>query len=255
MDIKIIKSKLQTSWLGQPLHFLPETDSTNARALHAIDDGAARGEVFVTDYQKEGRGRMNRQWESSKGKDLLVTLIDSAPNSPTPHHLTLVAAVGFVQGVLQICPDSKVGLKWPNDLIAGGKKLGGILTQLSPEHQLIVIGVGLNVNSVPADFSAEVAGLATSLFLLTGKMVSREELLAACLNSYEKVRKLYDTEGFPAIVNLWKKHQQILGKKVRVVEDSRSYEGTALDLDDEGFLLVKTDTKTERVISGDVTIL
>ena len=263
VDIPQIKKNLKTSRFGQTIHFEPSVDSTNRRALSGIDSGAKCGEVFLTDYQTKGHGRGNRLWESAEGKNILMTLIDFAPASAGKiFQLTLVAGVAFQEALVSLFPSLSVRLKWPNDLLVyperekrvervEGKKLAGILCEKHSSRPMAVVGVGINVNASTEDFTAETAKIAASLALQLGSPVEREPIAAACLNSYEKRRNEYDKSGFGPIRTAWLKKTDMMEKKVRIVESGKTFEGTAQDLDGDGFLVVDG----ERVISGDVVIL
>ena len=252
VDIPQIKKNLKTSRFGQTIHFEPSVDSTNRRALSGIDSGAKCGEVFLTDYQTKGHGRGNRLWESAEGKNILMTLIDFAPASAGKiFQLTLVAGVAFQEALASLFPSLDIQLKWPNDLLIKGKKLAGILCEKHSSRPMAVVGVGINVNASTEDFTAETAKIAASLALQLGSPVEREPIAAACLNSYEKRRNEYDKSGFGPIRTAWLKKTDMMEKKVRIVESGKTFEGTAQDLDGDGFLVVDG----ERVISGDVVIL
>ena len=252
VDIPQIKKNLKTSRFGQTIHFEPSVDSTNRRALSGIDSGAKCGEVFLTDYQTKGHGRGNRLWESAEGKNILMTLIDFAPASAGKiFQLTLVAGVAFQEALASLFPSLDIQLKWPNDLLIKGKKLAGILCEKHSSRPMAVVGVGINVNASTEDFTAETAKIATSLALQLGSPVEREPIAAACLNSYEKRRNEYDKSGFGPIRTAWLEKTDMMEKKVRIVESGKTFEGTAQDLDGDGFLVVDG----ERVISGDVVIL
>ena len=252
VDIPQIKKNLKTSRFGQTIHFEPSVDSTNRRALSGIDSGAKCGEVFLTDYQTKGHGRGNRLWESAEGKNILMTLIDFAPASAGKiFQLTLVAGVAFQEALASLFPSLDIQLKWPNDLLIKGKKLAGILCEKHSSRPMAVVGVGINVNASTEDFTAETAKIAASLALQLGSPVEREPIAAACLNSYEKRRNEYDKSGFGPIRTAWLKKTDMMEKKVRIVESGKTFEGTAQDLDGDGFLVV--DGK--KVISGDIIML
>ncbi|MBI4412475.1 MAG: biotin--[acetyl-CoA-carboxylase] ligase [Deltaproteobacteria bacterium] len=263
VDILQIKKNLKTSRFGQAIHFEPSIDSTNNWALSGIDFGAKCGEVFLTDFQTRGHGRQDRVWESTKGKNILMSLIDEAPrDSGKIFQLTLVAGVAFQEALASLFPSLDIQLKWPNDLLVyperekqvervKGKKLAGILCEKHSSRPTAVIGVGINVNSTEKDFSEPVGGLAASLTLQIGSPVNREEVISACLNAYEKWRKEYDRFGLNPIRTAWLEKTDMMGKKVRVIEGEKIVEGTVNDLDKDGFLVV--DGK--KVISGDVIIL
>lgn len=256
MNSNIIQKHLQTKWLGKKIDFRPSVDSTNSWALEALEKGAKRGEVFLADFQTRGHGRLERHWESLAGKNILLTLIDDSPEDPASiPQLTLVAGVGFLEGLKSHFPELDIKLKWPNDFIVKDRKLGGILCQRHSSLPKVVVGVGININVKPDEFSPEIEKTATSLSSALGKETSREELIASCLNNYEKWRSVYDESGLSKIIEAWKGHSSLINKKVKIVEPQESYEGIAEGLDGDGFLIVNANGQKRKVISGDVVLL
>ncbi len=237
----------------QKIHYLDEIDSTNSWALREIGNGAQAGEVFTTDFQTHGRGRLDRNWEAQKGKNILLSFIDTIPEKKeeTPS-LTLLAGVAVRDAITSLLPDLNIKLKWPNDLLINYKKVAGILCEAHPQKPFVVIGIGLNVLMEAKDFSPEIAHTATSLKIEAKLLPKKEELITAILDSYQKARDIYNTQGLSSIINEWKKHTMMIGKKVRVVDGTLSYEAVVKDLDEQGFLLVQKDNKIIRIIAGDI---
>ena len=189
MDTKLITKNLKTHWAGKKILFKESVDSTNSWASQCLEK-EPRGTIFLAGFQTAGHGRMKRGWESPAGKNILLSLIDKPPGDEgRTHQLTLVAGIGFASGLASLFPKLSLGLKWPNDIVVSGKKLGGILCEFDPKPGKVVIGVGLNVNAGKNDFSAEVQKIATSLSIETGKSSPLEPLIAACLNGYETWRE------------------------------------------------------------------
>ncbi|HBF12015.1 MAG TPA: biotin--[acetyl-CoA-carboxylase] ligase [Deltaproteobacteria bacterium] len=255
MDIQLIKQNLKTKWLGKTIHFEETTDSTNGWALQSLQKGARPGEVFLTHFQTKGHGRLKRTWESPKDKNILVSFIDSQTAQPEhTYQLTLVAGVAILEALENRIRGIKFELKWPNDILVNGKKLGGILCEKISSHPYAVIGFGLNVNVDKNDFSPEIKDVATSLLLETSKPQSREEIIAACFKSYERWRQIYDTKGLSPVIDAWNRYSAILGQKVTVTENGKSYEAIAKHLTKEGFLVVETGEQTITLISADVSL-
>ena len=248
MDLARIKKNLKTRLFGQVVHFESTVDSTNEWAFRA--DGK-RGEIFLADFQTGGKGRLKRPWESPAGKNILLSLVDTPPVPPgKSFQLSLVAGVAFLEGLSNAVPQISFALKWPNDILVDGKKLGGILAETRGETT--VIGVGLNVNITSTDFSSTVAPIATSLKIATDKDWGREEIIAVCLNSYESWREKFQKEGIKAVIAAWNGHNALVGKKVTVQDGQSSFTGTVEGLDAEGFLVVNANGEKKTVISGDV---
>lgn len=193
MKIDLIHKNLSTSWLGNKIHFLPSIDSTNNWAKELLDTGAKRGEVFITDYQTKGRGRLDHYWESPPGKNILMSFIDApTENISNTFQLTILTGVSLLKGLMEIEPNLTWSLKKPNDILLDGKKLGGILSEYQGKYQKVIIGVGLNINMTSSDFTSDLTSTATSLKIQTQKNYSREQIVATLLNCYEKQRSIYD---------------------------------------------------------------
>lgn len=249
---------LATKWLGQELQIYRELPSTNDLGKKIADEGVAEGTVIVAEEQTKGRGRMGRLWESPAQKGLWFSAI-LRPNLK-PHlasQLIFVAAVGTCLA-LRNMTNADILIKWPNDLLIKGKKICGILAEMSAEiDQLnhIVLGIGLNVNQSKDDFSAEIAEHATSLSLATGKKYRRVEILAEILCCLEETYEEYREKGFKATIDSWKAMNCTLGRAVKVVTREETFLGIAEDLASDGSLLVrKEDGKLEKIIVGDVSL-
>jgi BirA family transcriptional regulator, biotin operon repressor / biotin---[acetyl-CoA-carboxylase] ligase len=184
-----IQANLKTKILGRTLSCTSETGSTHHDCREKAQQGGPEGLVVVTDHQTKGRGRQQSSWESPAGKDLLFSiLLKPGVSTELVSRLTLVAAVAF-QKVLQDTYQVDTTVKWPNDLLVDGKKIGGILSELTTNDDgmvdFVVVGLGLNVNSQISEYSSELQQTLTTLTTCTGKEVDRAQLLAELLNSLE----------------------------------------------------------------------
>jgi BirA family biotin operon repressor/biotin-[acetyl-CoA-carboxylase] ligase len=170
--------------------------------------------------------------------------------------LTLVASIAICDALRQAGVDA--GIKWPNDVLASGRKIAGILTELAAEPdrvQWVVLGVGVNVNARAEDFPEELRGEATSVLVERGTPAPRALLAAACLTALELWIDRHAEEGFAPIRTAWRERSVTLGREVLVREAAREITGTAVDIDDQGALLVRTAAGVERVLAGDVLLL
>lgn len=254
---EIVKG-LDTEVLGRReiIHF-QQTDSTNLRARELADQGAPEGTLVVAERQTQGRGRKGRTWFSPQGAGIYASLI--LRPSISPHEatrITFLTAVAVAESLLQLT-DLDVRIKWPNDILVKGKKLAGILTEISAERGLLdyaVVGLGMNVNT--SDFPEEVSHRATSILIEAGKRFPRTDLLRGYLREEESCLGRLRTDGFEPILRRWKELADTIGKEIRVEMMDATYEGWVEDIDPEGVLILK-DRKggSHRIVSGDVLFL
>ena len=252
-----IQTGLHTAVLGKMIHYYHEVESTNNEAKRAAAGGVPEGCIVVAESQSGGRGRVARGWFSPAEKGIWLSVVLRPPF--LPHHApkcTLMAAVAVTRAIRQVA-NLSCGIKWPNDILLNGKKLVGILTEMSAEMDAInyvVIGLGINVNIAHDDFPEELRSSATSLLVAGGQPVKRADLVCAVLQEMETLYDHTIHNGFAAILNEWRELSVTLGQVVNVVAPDEQYTGTAVDIDDEGALLVNTPAGLRRVIAGDVSI-
>lgn len=245
------------SLFGTNILYHEETRSTNEDAKAAADAGAPDGTLVVTEFQGTGHGRLARGWFCPKGEGVLFSVI-LRPTSFLPQEApkcTLLAAVAVARAIRSLGLD--VGIKWPNDILADGKKLVGILTEMSAEMErihYIVIGIGINVNIMADEFTPDIRDTATSLAILAGHAVDRRQLLAAILHEMETLYRAVQDDGFAPVFDAWRALSVTLGQDVRVLGVGETFEGRAADIDETGALLVDTSEGRRRVLAGDVSI-
>ncbi|MCL6620685.1 MAG: biotin--[acetyl-CoA-carboxylase] ligase [Syntrophobacterales bacterium] len=245
---------LPTRRFRGPVHAFSRISSTNDYAKELGRRGAPEGTLVVAEAQEAGRGRLGRTWASPAGVGLYVSLLLRPPLPPVElPRLTLTVAVAAARA-LERSAGVRPGIKWPNDLLLGGRKLAGILTELETEAERIrylVVGLGLNVNT-PV-FPPELADTATSLYLATGRPHSRIRLLRAWLEDFEALYELFLARRFPEILAEWQARTVTLGRPVRVRQGEEDLCGVAVGVDPEGALLLQTaGGQVVRVTSGEV---
>ena len=247
---------LRTEEFGKHIVYFEKTVSTNEEAKRYAREGAEEGTIVVAEMQTGGKGRLTRKFESPFAKGIYFSLI-LRPTCPPMEaaKFTLLAAVGVCRGIRRMgLPDC--GIKWPNDILVHGKKLVGILTEMSASMEkidYIVVGVGINTGMKAEEFPVVFRDKATS-FLMEGVEVSRKNLLAAILYELEEEYKLAVTEGFDAVLKDWETLSVTIGQDVTVIFNDNSFSGKAVGIDHDGCLLVDTGEETKRVIAGDVSI-
>jgi len=246
---------LSTHHLGQSIHFHESLPSTNQAAFKLAAEGAEHGEVVIAEQQTAGKGRRGRTWVSPTGLNLYFSAI-LRPELAPQHapELTLVAAVALAETLREAGADALI--KWPNDVQIDGRKVAGILTELSAEPErvhFVVVGVGVNLNAQPEHFPEDLRATATSLAMARGQRVPRALLAASLWNRLEEWLDLHQEVGFGAVRQRWKELSSTLGQDVLVRTDRREFRGLAEDIDTSGALLVRTeDGSVERVLAGDV---
>ena len=253
-----IQIGLKTQIVGVEMHYRPSVESTNYLAKALAYHGAKDGTIVVAEEQTGGKGRLDRKFFSPRGKGIWFSVI-LRPNilPKDASKCTLMAAVAVAQAMNRF--NLKSEIKWPNDIMFNGRKLVGILTEMTGEIgkiDYIVIGVGINVNISRDEFPEEICDVAASLSEMTGEEMSRVQIFRAVLEEFDKLYREISANGFDKIFKLWRKYNVTLGKKVRVIsaEDGKSFEGTAVDLNEDGALVVETADGRQAVYAGDVSI-
>ncbi len=252
-----IRPLLNTHDLGQVLHWYEEIGSTSDRAKELADDGAEHGEVVIAEAQTAGRGRRGRVWISPPRRNLYFSVIlrPDLPPARAPE-LTLVASLAICDALRQA--GVAAGIKWPNDVLASGRKIAGVLTELAAEPDRVhwvVLGAGVNVNARREDFPEELRDEATSVLIERGQTAPRALLAAACFTALEDWIDRHAEEGFGPIRDAWRERSVTLGREVLVTEAGRELRGVAEDIDATGALLVRGPAGLERVLAGDVTLV
>ena len=239
------------------LYWYPVIDSTNTRAKSLAKEGAPHGTVLIAGSQTGGRGRMGRTFQSPEGMGVYLSVI-LRPHCPPEKlmHLTCAAGVAMTEAV-EKASGIRPQVKWINDLVVDGKKLGGILTEMSVDKGMVeyaVVGIGINCLQGKEDFPAEIADLATSLSLAAGKTVPPEKLAAAMVDALWNMSGILFTEK-AAIMARYKANCITLGKDVQVLRAGTVLQGKSIDLDEDGGLLVAyPDGRREWVSSGEVSV-
>jgi BirA family biotin operon repressor/biotin-[acetyl-CoA-carboxylase] ligase len=252
----MLKQRLKGSLFGKRIFHFFKTDSTNRVALELGHAGEPEGAVVLAEEQTAGRGRAGRKWHSERAAGIYVTLLLRPRLAPVQAPLLTMMAGLSAHSAVQALTGLAVDLKWPNDLLIRGKKLGGILTEMHAEPtqvRFVIVGIGLNVNQ--ENFPGELANVATSLRAESGKSQSRMEVLVRLLREFENDYNRFLREGVTSIVARFESVSSYArGKRVRVTNGTESYIGTTAGLGAEGLLQVeREDGRVTAVISGDVT--
>lgn len=256
LRLEEIQVDLQAQRLGGHIHYFPKIDSTNSYAYRLAEAGAPEGEVVIGEEQTQGKGRMGRQWVSPPYLNLYLSVI-LRPALPPVHapQITLMAAVALAETVahwLSAPPE----IKWPNDILVGGKKLAGILTESScdPDRiRFVILGIGANLNFDEERMSEALRQRATSLLSLTRRPVAREIFARRLIQNLDRCYGELEARGFSGLAQRWDRFFALRGKRVRIEMAGEPVTGKALGLDETGALILLVEKGERRkVIAGDV---
>lgn len=248
-----IKNGLNTKFIGQNIFVYSETDSTNNRAKdeHTAPDGS----LFIAEIQNHGKGRLGRGWEAPAGVGIWMSILLKPDISPSEvAQITLVAGLAVCRAVNALTT-AEAKIKWPNDVVVNGKKICGILTEMSAEINRInhiVCGIGVNVNI--KSFDGELAKKATSLLIETGENYRRAEIVRRILSEFETLYLDFLENGLKNILDGYKEYSATLNREVEVVYKHKTIFGKAVDIDEAGELVVETAGEKITVSSGEVSV-
>jgi BirA family biotin operon repressor/biotin-[acetyl-CoA-carboxylase] ligase len=258
MNVDRLQEGLHTKRFGRNIVFLREVGSTNDLAKELASYGAVEGTVVVAETQTCGRGRLDREWVSPKGGLWFSIILRPELKPAEAVRLVFVASLAVAE-VLRELYGLKAETRWPNDVLVNGRKICGILTEMNTTGEKInyvIVGVGVNANiDVAKVFPEELRKVATSLENGLGRKVRLEELFRALLEKLENVYELLLKEGFDSILAEWKKYAGFLGCQVEVASGTKKWVGLALDVENDGALILRFEDGTlKRVFVGDATL-
>jgi BirA family biotin operon repressor/biotin-[acetyl-CoA-carboxylase] ligase len=248
-----ITNKLGTSFVGKRVVVYPQLASTMEIAKIAASNGVPQGTVIIAEEQTSGKGRLDRCWISPKGcVSMSIILYPDIKHLPA---LIMVASVAIIHTIRKVT-GLKASIKWPNDILINGKKVGGILIEGTIQHINVgyaVIGIGLNVDFNIKDYP-EIAEIATTLADEKGKHVSRLDIVRTLLVEFEKLyQSAWDGD---MVYREWRDNMDTIGKKVSARSGNFVYEGIVDGVAEDGSLIIKTlDGETINFMAGDVTLL
>lgn len=244
--------------IGRDIRVFEQTGSTNDVVEKLARDGVAEGVVVFAESQTRGRGRLGRKWESPPRKGLWFSVLlrpRLRPQAAT--QITVATAVALARAV-RTTAGVVTEIKWPNDLLIRGRKVAGILTEMSAEPDLIkhiTVGIGIDVNVTARDLPESLRSIATSLRIATGRPVDRPRLAAECLRELESVYGCVGAGRFGEIAQEWEAGCTTIGGHVTVRLGARAVQGRAESLDADGALMVRTGHgRLERIVGGDVEV-
>ncbi|MGC1402665.1 MAG: biotin--[acetyl-CoA-carboxylase] ligase, partial [Thermodesulfobacteriota bacterium] len=251
----LIRQEIDTRHFGRKIFHFLRTDSTNIQARSLAADGAVEGTLLVAEYQEKGKGRLDRQWQSPSGKNLLFSLI-LRPDWPPQQAFygTVLTSVSLCRAIREVA-GIEVGIKWPNDIYAREKKLAGILTEFATDPDRIeymIVGIGINCHWAPPKPPPE-GQPSTSLLEETGHKISRLKLLTRFLKQAETLYEKANNEGVGLLREEWNRYSLVNNRRVTISNNQKTWTGVGQGIDDHGALILRLDNgQLEKFLAGDV---
>jgi len=253
-----IKNFLNTKYIGRNIIHYDSIGSTNSKAKELAEASCAHGTVVISEEQTSGRGRLGRNWVSPKHKGIWMSII-LRPNIITQNasQITLIGAAAAQTAIMKMCVETSI--KWPNDIVINGKKVCGILTEMSGEIDHInylVMGIGINVNLEEEDIPMDLKDVATSLKIESGKCMDRKLLAANILNIFEELYNEFVQNGnIKETIDVCRKNSMLIGKEIQLVSRGKVRIAKAIDISDSGELIVENEQGIiEYIVSGEVSV-
>lgn len=240
--------------IGQRIIALQETASTNAIAFKMAEEGEAEGTVILAEHQTGGKGRLGREWASPAGVNLYCSIILRPPIQPVAApQLTFLSVIAVARAVEKLTP-LQTRIKWPNDLLINGRKVAGLLNEMSAETDkvnFVILGIGVNLNMRQEQFPAALRHPATSLFLESGTKVDRTEFTRVLLQELDTLYTVFLAQGYTPARREWLERSNLLGAVVTVTDNGLTRTGTVTGINEYGALLLDSG---EPIFSGDVSL-
>ena len=256
VDAAELESLRSTEWAGCEIHYYESLDSSNTKARELAEDGHPSGTLVVAEQQSVGKGRRGGSWESAPGIGIYMTLMLKPEINPgNASMLTLVAAMAVTNAIRRIT-GAQALIKWPNDIVINGKKICGILTEMSAQFDYInniVIGIGINVHN--ESFPEELKETASSLWIECGRHFHRATIIETFLEEFERTYAIYlETEDMEGLQAEYSNLLVNMGRQVRVLDPKEPFEGKAMGITKRGELIVDTWESRKLVSSGEVSV-
>jgi BirA family biotin operon repressor/biotin-[acetyl-CoA-carboxylase] ligase len=257
-DQQWIQSQLRAECIGREIITYDSVDSTNDTARRLVDESVSdkEGMVILADSQTQGKGRLGRTWYSEENVGIYLSIFLKPALPPEQiAQITLVAGVALVKAINEFSR-ARTFLKWPNDIILNGKKVGGILTEhcQDADHSGVILGIGINVNH--ARFPVPLQHIATSMAMENGEIFERLPLITFLLNHLDQEYLSFLNKGISPTVDQWNLNSDMFGKHISLARGSQTFLGTAMKLDRGGQLVILIDNGEEIAFdSGEVTLM
>jgi len=252
-----IEHGLEARIIAQNIYSLDRVGSTNALAHKYAERGQPEGTLIIAERQTAGKGRLGRSWHSPAGCGLYFSLILRPPIPPAEAPgISLIAALSIVEAI-RAASKLKAQLKWPNDVLCGGRKVAGVLTELAAELdrvRYVVVGIGINVNHQAEDFPPALRDKAGSLHQLVGAPIDRIKLVQLVLSRFEINYLRFVECGLKDAIKPIRRYSSVLGKSVSFQINGNHQQGRAVDIDGNGMLVVEVDGQRVTLGSGEISL-
>ncbi len=249
---------LKTKYMGHSIHFYETIESTNNTAKKFVANDAKEGTVIIAEQQTAGRSRKKADWVSPEGGIYMTIILRPDVTLLEASKLTIVTGVAIAK-TLHDEFNIEVGIKWPNDLLIGNKKICGILTEAVTEKdnlEAVLVGVGIDVNISPEDIPEEIENIATSVQKETDIQFNRAEIIREFFKIFEEFYEEFKNGNFKYIVSEWRRLSSTTGNRVKVYKNSKALIADAVGITNNGALIVETDDgKLEKITSGECIIM
>jgi BirA family biotin operon repressor/biotin-[acetyl-CoA-carboxylase] ligase len=256
LTVEGIKKSLTTRFIGADIYIFDAIDSTNDYAHKLAKEGAKEGTIVLSESQTKGKGRLGRTWFSPPGANIYLSVI-LRPQMPTSQItlITFASAIAVAKSIRDIA-NLDADIKWPNDILIRGKKVAGILSEMGAEKDKVkfaIVGIGINVNLDKKDIPLELIDKATSTKIESNSLIDRTNLICRVIENLEEWYNLFERKGINDIIKEWKSLAITIGRDVKVQSGNSFVEGRAVDIDENGALLIKDRNGViQKVLSGDV---
>ncbi|KPU26613.1 biotin--acetyl-CoA-carboxylase ligase [Caloranaerobacter sp. TR13] len=252
-----IAEYLKTNYIGRKIVYFESIDSTNIKAKQLATEGIKEGTVVISEEQTMGRGRLGRKWLSPKGKGIWMSIILRPDINPIDaSKVTQIGAAAIWKTLKKVGVDAYI--KWPNDIVLNGKKVCGILTEMSAELNRInylVIGMGINVNVNSEEFPEEIKDIATSIKAEIGHDVDRKFIVAEILNNFEGFyNELIKYGSIKTSIEICREASILLGREIKIITNKGERKAKAIDITDQGELLIEENGQIKKLVSGEISV-
>ncbi len=257
MDIEYLKSVVSDTSFAENIHYFPSIDSTNIAAKDLASKIDDRYAVVIADRQTAGRGRKDRKWYSPEGEGVYASFLIKPMGDKINFFSYVMLGCLAVVNAVEKCYGEKAEIKWPNDIMISGKKCAGVLTESvlkGDAVEYVICGIGVNVNT--SQFEDGYLHPPTSLFLEYGKKTKIETFAGELINSlYSCCEKLFGNESNP-LFDYYRECSLCINKRVKIVDDENVIVGVAENIDENGYLFIRTpEGSLKQIVTGDLILI